>query len=907
MQSFYGGRRGQSFELVRTYPSIVAMSQDFTSPSCTVYYGQYVTIDSKDSDRGKIYKRTGNLGNGLGGAVLVGTLPSEEGIGSSLVIKAYNSIQDGQDLNLNTTNGDLVDGSIQEDYLGIRYKTIDNPETNKTETQLGLKIPYNVINWYIDPKPSARQVQIEQEYKKPFHQAYLLTSPVALNGDKITQLDQVTNDNLESHNPLYENPSSSETIETLEHPILAYRIEKEISTDIYTATGQDYEIFSPKVQGLYESTGASQYTPSQDEFKIFGKTYYIHSLNFSTNAAWYKLCDFEQSNITYDEDTGIITIIDQNGVSSNVYIRQVKDFQLNEQGYISMKYIDANIPVYIEIEEPTGNPNEQGWYEKVNSIYILTEDTSVIPNKTYYQKSYEHTEIINGDNPIQWITDISYDNLTENLVIAYNTGVSQAFPSPVNSVSKMQYDKNTGKIYVTYTKPEIIDRYELIEGNTPIEDFSDIYEIAQSYYQDIEDKIQNGQIVSYEEYKAEVLNICETFKGREGLYVLTQDQVKDTYSYTNPETSEITTWNKIYFNQDGQITIPATENIGTIRSVVGIDYTDEGIIIEYNTGERELFDLNIRGVDDIYYDDNQENIIIKYTDGDTESLELAIKVTSIRFNSKNQLVFKFNNNTEITTSKSIEYPDTIEFNNESQKLELIMNTSYKYTKKTSFDPDETNPKEMGLFEYNSQLDYYFETEDTTVVSGKDYFVRSTTKPNKEISPALNYIQDVQINPNTYELLILFSDPEQQGEIKYEGRTGYKSLGYIKDQSGIFITEVLDSSIYNPNYGTIEKAILSLNELYPDGRNGNPHECVAVGGQYESKTIFAFDDINKTWYMLGRFSGMTYIAAATEEDYLEGSAIPVENLPAGGMWYIIRNGEDDYAEYLERYGVYWEEY
>jgi hypothetical protein len=68
-----------------------------------------------------------------------------------------------------------------------------------------------------------------------------------------------------------------------------------------------------------------------------------------------------------------------------------------------------------------------------------------------------------------------------------------------------------------------------------------------------------------------------------------------------------------------------------------------------------------------------------------------------------------------------------------------MNTSYKYTKKTSFDPDETNPKEMGLFEYNSQLDYYFETEDTIVISGKDYFIRSTTKPNKEISPALNYI------------------------------------------------------------------------------------------------------------------------------------------------------------------------
>lgn len=901
MQSFYGGRRGQSFELVRTYPSIVAMSQDFASPNCTVYYGQYVTIDSKDSDRGKIFKRTGNLGNGLSGAVLVGTLPNQEGISSSLVIKAYNSIQDGEDLTLSPANEDLIDGSIQEDSLGIRYKVIDNPETNQAETQLGLKLPYNVINWYIDPRPSAKQIQIEEEYKKPFHQAYLLTSPVALNGDKITQLDQITNSNLESHRPLYENPSSSEEISVLARPILAYQIEKEISTDVYTKTSQDYVIFNPRVQGLYVSTGANQYTPSQDESKISERTYYIHTLRFSTVTAWYKLCDFDQSNIVYDENTGIITITNQNGQTSNIYIRQVEDFQLDEQGYISMKYIDASTPVYKEIDNPTGKPKAQGWYEEgVGSVYVLTEDTTVILNKKYYQKSYEHTKVINENNPIQWITNISYDNLTESLVITYNTRVTQSIPSPVNSVSKMEYDEKTGKIYVVYTKPKTTDRYELIEGDTPIEDFSDIYEIAQSYYQDIEDKIQNGQITSYEAYKAEVYNICEIFKGREDLYVRTQDSSKKTYTY------ETTTWNKIYFNQDGEITIPATENIGTIRSVIGIDYADKGIIITYNTGEREYFNLNLRGVKTIGYDTNHENLVITYTNGDSEVLGIALRVTSIRFNSKNQLVFKFNDNTEITTSKSIEYPDTIEFNSLSQKLELIMNTSYKYTKKT-FEPDETNPKEMGLFEYNSQLDYYFETEDTSIIPEKDYYERSTTKKNKEISPALNYIQDVQIDPKTYELLILFSDREQQGTREYEGRTGYKSLGYIKDQSGIFITEVLDSSIYNPNYGTIEKAIISLNTLYPYGRNGNPHECVAVGGQNESKTIFAFDNERRTWYMLGRFSGMSYIAAATEEDYREGKAIPVKNLPAGGMWYVIRNGEDDYADYLERYGVYWEEY
>ena len=39
---------------------------------------------------------------------------------------------------------------------------------------------------------------------------------------------------------------------------------------------------------------------------------------------------------------------------------------------------------YTEVSNPTGNPSEQGYYELVNNIYILSEDTSVDAQKTYY-------------------------------------------------------------------------------------------------------------------------------------------------------------------------------------------------------------------------------------------------------------------------------------------------------------------------------------------------------------------------------------------------------------------------------------------------------------------------------------------------------------------------------------------
>lgn len=912
MQSFYGGRRGQSFELVKTYSSISEMSLDFSSPNCTVYYGQYVTIDSTDADRGKIFKRTGNLNNGLYGAVYVGVLPSENGVGASLSIKPYNNIIDGEILTLSTANNDLISGKQQEETINIKYKTELNPETNKDETQIGLKLPYNVIDWYIDPRSNAKQVEIKESYNKPFHQAYLMTSPVALDGDKIRQLIQVTNDNIGDY-IIYESPNSQTRITSLTCPILAYQIEKEILNDVYTPTSQDYDIFNPKIQGLYEYI-AGEYQPSSSEQKVSEVTYYIHTITVNMQDTWYKLCDFNQTNITYDEDSATITIIGQDNYTTNIPICQIKNFSLDEQGYITITYVDSGeAPSYIEVPSSeiteSINPKDEGWYELVDSTYILTLDTSPIDGKTYYKKAYEHSKIINDTTPLQWITDISYDNINESLVVTYNTGFSQPFPTPVNSVSKMSYDKNTGKIYVTYTRPMTIDNYELIEEDIPIEDFSIVYEISQPYYQNLQDKIERNEIKNYTEYKQEVLNICDTFKGRADLYVLTSldTGTKEQYSYEDPNTHEITYWYKIYFNQNGQIIIPTTENIGVLRSIVGIDYTEEGLIVVYNTGEREAFDFNIRGVDDIYYDDNYESIIIKYSDGQEESLELAIRVTSVRLNPQNQLVFRFNDNTEITTSKSIEYPETIQFNNLTQKLEMIMNTSYQYIKKTNFEPGETNPAEMGLFEYNEELDYYFQTEDTEIDSTKDYYIKERVKPVKEISPAINYIQDVQINTENYELLILFSDPAQKGDITYNGIYGWRSLGYIKDQSGIFITEVLDSSIYNLDYGTISAAIESLNEKYPNGRNGNPHECVAVGGENESKTIFGYDNDKHSWYLLGRFSGSSYIAAATEEDYLDNKAPDVDNLPAGGLWFIQRHGDDDYAEYLERYGVYWAEY
>jgi hypothetical protein len=47
---------------------------------------------------------------------------------------------------------------------------------------------------------------------------------------------------------------------------------------------------------------------------------------------------------------------------------------------------EEETPTYTAVANPTGNPSEQGWYEKNGDVYSLTEDTEVESGKTYYVK-----------------------------------------------------------------------------------------------------------------------------------------------------------------------------------------------------------------------------------------------------------------------------------------------------------------------------------------------------------------------------------------------------------------------------------------------------------------------------------------------------------------------------------------
>lgn len=53
---------------------------------------------------------------------------------------------------------------------------------------------------------------------------------------------------------------------------------------------------------------------------------------------------------------------------------------------------------YTAVQDPTGNPQAQGWYEEDGGVYTLTEDATVQDGKTYYTADTAHKWDILGGN-----------------------------------------------------------------------------------------------------------------------------------------------------------------------------------------------------------------------------------------------------------------------------------------------------------------------------------------------------------------------------------------------------------------------------------------------------------------------------------------------------------------------------
>lgn len=118
-ESFYGGRKGPSYNIVKSYTTKAEMVVDFGNPECEVQIDECVLIagSSNAEEHGNIYKRGYQLSNDDNGAILLGNIAGPAGVGLTPDFYYYNDIL--------TSNEEIIN------FLNANYSPTESKYQNK--------------------------------------------------------------------------------------------------------------------------------------------------------------------------------------------------------------------------------------------------------------------------------------------------------------------------------------------------------------------------------------------------------------------------------------------------------------------------------------------------------------------------------------------------------------------------------------------------------------------------------------------------------------------------------------------------------------------------------------------------------------------------------------------------------
>lgn len=235
MESFYGGRPGASFIIVKTFQTINDMKQAFQQGTGynQVYFDEYVNIYDTSNPgykyNGNIYRRGYDINNGLGGAQYVGNITGPAGPPTFIEPYPHEKIVRGGDITQNmdlftndandiannnpdnynmveTYNGkdafeiipgaEKVNGTYTNfiDNIFFRYYFVMDEQNRRQIMRIGFKIPYPVFNFQVERINADEQpwiIKTDTGEHKFFH-SWKVGLPIAVKGDCVTRFSVLT-------------------------------------------------------------------------------------------------------------------------------------------------------------------------------------------------------------------------------------------------------------------------------------------------------------------------------------------------------------------------------------------------------------------------------------------------------------------------------------------------------------------------------------------------------------------------------------------------------------------------------------------------------------------------------------------------------------------------------------------
>ena len=618
--SFYGGRRGASFVIVKNYLDIPSMTKDFAQGNSfkDVAFDEYVLINNPNKnhpDNGKIFRRGYDYSSNrkieayrlkykdennnevaypevteehyknllerdffsehseeieAHGAEYIGTIIGPAGKAPLLTVTSYEAAQAkaSQDrFETRQSNGIYSPDNINPGLIPGKYETEENNE---------VEIRYNdSIQWYCTSVRNDNYGDDTQAYIG-FKFPYLVTQMVT---SQVEPYDE--NGNIDDMSDIYRDDDKTHPYYNKWHLNIPKGVKGDTFKNLKVTTYSDWlSSLGNSGQRVMYNVDSSVYSPASAD--INRQILIYEDWNYDNKQAGqvtcYYLGDYNQiTNVTLAN--GILTFSFTYDDDKTFTLDYIKDIKIDGTGKVTL--------VHSIIDQLTGREKETILINKLKYITDVTLDTGewveVEPSSEQTQEGQEGSE----EEPIEptyaWVPN---ENPSGALSLTFNDGETQTWYIP--AVSRINYDEDSGQLSYSVLGPT--------EESQPL--------TAVKYIKNIKQDEKSGVIFIIYNTKPTAQEIAD---GRNG------------YDYFNlefwiPDEEELEQEEETAAERRNIILQVIGENefdVFPIKAITSITYDGNTVWANYTTGEPQKIIDNFYTIEEFDYDENNATLSIR--------------------------------------------------------------------------------------------------------------------------------------------------------------------------------------------------------------------------------------------------------------------------------------------------------
>ena len=617
--SFYGGRRGASFVIVKNYLDIPSMTKDFAQGNSfkDVAFDEYVLINNPNKnhpDNGKIFRRGYDYSSNrkieayrlkykdennnevaypevteehyknllerdffsehseeieAHGAEYIGTIIGPAGKAPLLTVTSYEAAQAkaSQDrFETRQSNGIYSPDNINPGLIPGKYETEENNE---------VEIRYNdSIQWYCTSVRNDNYGDDTQAYIG-FKFPYLVTQMVT---SQVEPYDE--NGNIDDMSDIYRDDDKTHPYYNKWHLNIPKGVKGDTFKNLKVTTYSDWlSSLGNSGQRVMYNVDSSVYSPASAD--INRQILIYEDWNYDNKQAgqvtYYYLGNYNQiTNVTLAN--GILTFSFTYEDDKTFTLDYIKNIKIDGTGKVTL--------VHSIIDQLTGREKETILINKLKYITDVTLDTGewveIEPSSEQIQEGQESSEEV--EPTYAWVPN---ENPSGALSLTFNDGETQTWYIP--AVSRINYDEESGQLSYSVLGPT--------EESQPL--------TAVKYIKNIKQDEKSGVIFIIYNTKPTAQEIAD---GRNGYdYFNLEFWIPDEEEELEQEEETAAERRNIILQVIGENEF----DVFPIKAITSITYDGNTVWANYTTGEPQKIIDNFYTIEEFNYDENNATLSIR--------------------------------------------------------------------------------------------------------------------------------------------------------------------------------------------------------------------------------------------------------------------------------------------------------